>query len=989
MKRACTRLLLTFLGALVALTTMPGVRALPKFQPPRALIDLDGRVIDCPDFLEPQVELIPYHTLVGYPLVGFTVKVSAENVKFHGRGMPACGFPDFVAPLPEFSWSATRPDGTVAQLFETTSLIPRLRVDQAGTYVVRLTVCPGGCEIEPPGSHLAIVHVNEQFLDIPIEARESAPLAPETMPAVPPSDGYTHTKPADRCGFQPGLLAKQWWAVEQIDTPDDYRQLDGLVVESRVSRMDDPLNHGWRGPIFQDTNYHVVPDPHYRDLLFEEFDPDNPQAIEVEWERGSIPERYRPTVGDRVSVFGHWVVECAHDLRPEIHPPVGIAVHRPRPIRIPNDAKFDVLGGQVAGTGIYVPGIITDMYFSKDGGDLVDCDTDTGLANAEPVPGPNGTLAPGCVPQPSLDRVFEFDVYLPRNPQVTMRQAGFDVPPVPLYIQRDKVTGDPEPAIEVRPDSEGIPAYLHVTLDLRGYTGQSYAYRIAAGWVLPSTDNWGLARYKLRLLRLDVSDDGDGWARGDGDWRLWLNTNNASSESLSTQEWVRILNRDVHGTENFGGRPWETGLPGEPGAPAADRSLGPDLLRYPEASSPFPAPRDYGILFHSTGYEADTETDDDAGTVLVTHVARETVSTRPNQCEESGSHLLGLTYSGCVRYNAVFETVAGPAPAPAAFGREMRSIADQYVLRCRPALCKGGVLDEIVAAPLEAPAVDPLDVPLAPASAAREFTDFAPYEPAELEATMLTGITAGDFYKDVAEARKTQPVELDRMLTRLHGLFVARIADRDLGREAILDAQVVRASLPPDLWARYFSDLPSPRPDRCGSRAVFTGTGTLQTGRERVQLSAIALHCDAVRRPNVLSVVWGKNRFDLDLVLHSTCTDAVTRGGIDTHIQEGGGLGRLNGVPGASIGWNLVDGGMGGADTASITIRSGNDTSVLLDVSGTLRQGFVRARGHSGVHGCGSPCARHAGVAASPTVRTPALAGDAVEPGRRPDSLRK
>ena len=461
MKQIYAWLQLTALAAVLALTTTPGVRALPKFQPPRPLIDLEGRVIDCPDFLEPQVELVPYTFIVGYPLVGFTVKISAEHVKFHGKAMPACGFPDYIAPLPSFSWSIeSRPVGSVAELVDTTSLTPRLPIDKEGEYVVLLTVCPGpdGCTIQPPGSHLAPVHVDSQFVEIPIEARESAPLAPETTPAVPqPPDDAGHTTPVDRCdGLIPGVLAKQWWAVDQIETPYDYRQLDGFVRGSRVARMDDPFNHGWPGPVIQDTNYHVVPDLKYTDLLFEEFNPDNPQAIEVEWERRSIPERYRPTAGDRVSIIGYWDTDCGHD-RPEIHPPVGIAVHRPRPIRIPDGATFPELGDQAAGTGIYVPGIITDIFFSEDGGDLVDCDTDTGLANANLVPGPNGTLGPDCVPAPSLDHVFEFDVYLPRNPRATMRQAGFQVPPVPLYVKSDTVTGGPAPENRSPAGSAGPP----------------------------------------------------------------------------------------------------------------------------------------------------------------------------------------------------------------------------------------------------------------------------------------------------------------------------------------------------------------------------------------------------------------------------------------------------------------------------------------------------------------------------------------------------
>ena len=159
---------------------------------------------------------------------------------------------------------------------------------------------------------------------------------------------------------------------------------------------------------------------------------------------------------------------------------------------------------------------------------------------------------------------------------------------------------------------------------------------------------------------------------------------------------------------------------------------------------------------------------------------------------------------------------------------------------------------------------------------------------------------------------------------------MARIADKDLGADAVLDAQVLRASLPPGLWVKYFSNLPSPRPDPRGSKARFTGAGSFGV-RVRVNLSKITLHCDALRPPNSLSVAWGKNRFNLDLVLQSECT--VERGGI--HIQEGAGIGRLNGVPGASIRWRLVDHGAGGQDEASITMWSGD--KAVLDASGRIK----------------------------------------------------
>jgi hypothetical protein len=941
-----TRLRLLACALVLAFTSTPRAHAIPKYDRPSVPIDITGVPFDCPEVVEPVVELVSYTYISGYPIVGFTVKIWGESVKFHGRPNIPCGFPDFIAPLPEYRWSlVSRPPGSTAQLGNAMSLAPLLPLDAVGSYLVRLTVCPDGCTIEPPGGHLAPVSVGAQFIDVEVQAIESAPLGPETTPAVVPSSSVGQTPQPSQCGALAGALGKQWWAVRQVETPDDYRLLEGFVRESRVSRKDNPLNHD-----SQDTNYHIEPDPKYSDLLFENSGPVTP-PIEVEWERNSIPEKYRPTSGDRASIFGYWVNDCSHG-RPEIHPPVGIAVHRPRPIRIPDTKTFTELGGQTAGTGVYVPGILTDMFFSNDGGDLVGCGTDTGLANAELVMTPGGSVAPGCVPAPSLQRLFEFDIYLPRNPRVTMQQAGFNVPPVPLYVQFDPVGPGPAPNIDIRTDPSGLLTYLHVTLDLRGYTGSTYSGRIATGWVLPSADNWGLARWRLRLVRLNVSDDGDGPPRGDGDWRLWVNTNNASNESFARQEWVQIINHDVHGLEDFGGRPWTTGRPGEPGAPMADRSLGPDLLRYPPATNTLiPGPRDIGILFHTTGYEADNLTDDDAGTVFRSRIVPGTPYALQNQCtpsEQAG----GLLYSGCVRYTAVVEAVPGPALAPAALTQAAQSLADQYVLRCQGAFCKGGgYLDDLLAVPLEASPVDPRDATFPVRSGPLEITDFPPFGRGEREVTSLTEISITDFYRDVVRVQKTDPERLRRVLDDLHAFFAARIADRKTSADALLDVQILKVSLPPDLWTKHFADLPAPRPAPGSSRTQFTGAGDLLSGKGRVRLSSIVLHCAPLRTPNSFSVAWERSRFDLDLVLQTECTEDPSRTG-RILTQHGKGIGRLNGVPGAVIEWTLVDmGEPAGNDTAAITIWSGHTTAIVLEASGRLAPGNLQARGTAAATG--------------------------------------
>jgi len=107
-----------------------------------------------------------------------------------------------------------------------------------------------------------------------------------------------------------------------------------------------------------------------------------------------------------------------------------------------------------------------------------------------------------------------------------------------------------------------------------------------------------------------------------------------------------------------------------------------------------------------------------------------------------------------------------------------------------------------------------------------------------------------------------------------------------------------------------------------------------------VQVNAL-LHCAVLRVPNSLAVVWGSNRFDLDLSLQASCVTERTAAGV-RRVQRGRGLGRYNGRRGASIEWQLVDGGEPGTrDEVSVTVRSGE--AIVLNASGRLVIGSLQA----------------------------------------------
>ena len=941
----------TALLVLLGIIWLPGERvaqALPKFDPFGP--DLEGgyQTALCEDLpgVAPELELVGIPRIVGYPVVGFTVEIDARELKL--RGTLACGG-QFVHPVDHVAWNLeSQPDGSTEELTGTDVLARRLRLDRTGTYVLRITACPDECSVVSPSGFPG--EFPSSSIVVSIQAVSSAPLAPETMPVRPAVQPTLRTlQPQNHCGFDASLFSAQWFAVTQINGPNDYRLLEGVVRKSRVARYDTPMNHG-----SQDFNFRVEPDEQYRHLLLEGSED---TSVEVEWEKNVFPELYWPTLGDRVSVFGHWIYDCPHDSKAEIHPPIGVAVHRARAIAIPPDKTFAEFGNQPVGTGVYVPGVVTDMFFSVLGGRLLDCSVDTGLKNADKVPGPGGVPVNSCVPPPSLDRVFEFNIYLPPNPWVTMTRAGFShLPPVPLYYA---VSTPPDMPTENPPDIQRVDTadgitYLKVRLDLRGYARNRYFRRIVAGWVLPAADNWGLARWQLRLNRIEVFDDSDGAGRGDGDWRLWINTNNAVGDwpSLAPrQEWVQILNQDVHGMLDYTSDPWQTVL-------GPVRSLGPELLRYPPTGG-LPKPRDYGILFHSTGYEADGAVDDDAGTISIFLPAAAASYRERNVC--TGQDVPGpLLYSGCASYAAEFEIAPGTPLPGAALSAAAQTLISRYVLSCasgEPA-DDVGVCEGVLARPVDLPTLDPWQVVLDPGSGPLDITAIGPYRPGEPERG-FTHRSSEEFYRIVTETQQTDPGRVTRLLTAMRRYIDDMRSDPRLAPDARAELVVIEASLPQDLWATHFGDIPRPGPDPALPTSSLTGSGAIAYEGAQLQVNAL-LHCAVLRVPNSLAVVWGSNRFDLDLSLDASCvTERPSAGapfrsllswlGLDAaqeaalRVQRGRGLGRYNGQRGVSIEWRLVDGGEPGTarDGVRVTVRRGE--VIVLDASGRLVLGDLQA----------------------------------------------
>lgn len=168
--------------------------------------------------------------------------------------------------------------------------------------------------------------------------------------------------------------------------------LVGTAVDPHLSVSDVPFTHPFGG----DVVFYVAPDTRYRGLLdagsrgaartadSREYLRAVADAVRrgvaaprgvigVEIDRGLLPAGFRPrppggriAKGDRVAVFGTWIVDCGHrDFHTEIHPPLALAVARgtrngagatstliARPFQV--SERFDSQGLYATGEGLYV-----------------------------------------------------------------------------------------------------------------------------------------------------------------------------------------------------------------------------------------------------------------------------------------------------------------------------------------------------------------------------------------------------------------------------------------------------------------------------------------------------------------------------------------------------------------------------------------------------------------------------------------------------------
>jgi hypothetical protein len=551
-------------------------------QKPAADGDSDG-----PCDLEAQVITTPLKT-TGFFLPGATIAIETK-APIISMNIPLKTNPRFcrvsTAPVPIGKWSwqiLERPALSTSQLVVgVTGLNVSLRLDQPGVYKIGFTACPLGCRFKLPDQTMFPVDPARREIVV----RVLAILPPGQLPALPRSARLSTSKtPVEsHCAFDEDITSATWLTVKPWSGPSDYKLLEGAVTESVVTSVDNDLNH-----YSQDWNIQVTPDPSHRELI--NANSSGQDGIEVEWERDYLPEIFRPTVGDRVSTIGYWIYDCDHSKRSEIHPPVLLAVHRPRTIELPSSAGV--------GSNAFVPGIITDIWVNREAGGGTDDCASTGLWQqkdpSKPPVDSHGRPIFRCLPDSEgfssnpINRVFEFNIYLPTSPHALMARFGKTAPPVPLFKVTSNPGGSagPEPVVTLD-ESEDVP-YLKVRIDLRSYTKQTYSRRIVAAWAYAAPDNWGARRWNVRVNSMNITDDTDPNPLGfsdNGDWRFWVNTNNGSSE------WAKLFDCGgcAHGNETFDGRPWVTN------SASPDRDLGADIVLLPNQP----------IMLNTTGFDED------------------------------------------------------------------------------------------------------------------------------------------------------------------------------------------------------------------------------------------------------------------------------------------------------------------------------------------------------------------------------------------------
>lgn len=128
-----------------------------------------------------------------------------------------------------------------------------------------------------------------------------------------------------------------------------------------------------------------------------------------------------------------------------------------------------------------------------------------------------------------------------------------------------------------------------------------------------------------------------------------------------------------------------------------------------------------------------------------------------------------------------------------------------------------------------------------------------------------------------------------------------------------------------------------------GVTGKMTGKGSVGTAKFDFELN-----CDKDKKPMELEVNWGKgNKFSLETLTSASCSDdsAINpekpSAGFDTYT--GAGTGSYNKLSGYTASWTFKDAGEPGKDDTAVIQIYDAGGSLVLDVSGTLKDGNIQA----------------------------------------------
>jgi hypothetical protein len=171
--------------------------------------------------------------------------------------------------------------------------------------------------------------------------------------------------------LSPGANRYAYVSVHDPDSEYDspLTGLSGTAIKPETSPSDNPFLH----PFGNDFEFYLAPDPPYYELAAPrtsktwqdyidatavantKYGLNVPAVLGVEWDGGLVPTQFRAKEGDRVALWGRWIVDVGHDdFHTEIHPPVIMATARP--------ARSTQQGGGTGSGDATIVSILTRPY---------------------------------------------------------------------------------------------------------------------------------------------------------------------------------------------------------------------------------------------------------------------------------------------------------------------------------------------------------------------------------------------------------------------------------------------------------------------------------------------------------------------------------------------------------------------------------------------------------------------------------------------------